>query len=120
MATSPFGHRRGQMVNGVWTLDKEPAIVALSAATEAGNAIVVTGQIKDVLGNNIAEVRSVRARTISPTAAKGVMTLSTGTEIVASSAITQITYNVSVSMQGINYSFLLQRRKPGKNIGCFH
>ena len=89
MASSPYGHRRGQMVNGVWTLDKEPAIIALSAAAKAANAIVVTGQLKSVLGDNIAEVRNVMLRTLAVTAAKGVMTLSTGTAVVASAAVTR-------------------------------
>ncbi len=52
----------------------------LSAAAESGNAIVVTGQIKDLAGTNVAVATNVVVRTLAVTADKGDITVTAGTE----------------------------------------
>lgn len=52
----------------------------LSAAAESGNAIVVTGQIKDLAGTNVAVATNVLVRTLAVTADKGDITVTVGTE----------------------------------------
>jgi hypothetical protein len=51
----------------------------LSAAAEAGNAIVVTGQVVDVAGNPVQGVKEVVVKSYAPTALKGYLTVGTGT-----------------------------------------
>lgn len=53
--------------------------ITLSAAAEAGDAIVVTGQVKDLAGVNIASAVEVVVRTIAVTDDKGDITVTTGT-----------------------------------------
>lgn len=52
----------------------------LSAAGESGNAIVVTGQIIDASGVNVAVATEVVVRTLAVTADKGDITVTSGTE----------------------------------------
>lgn len=52
----------------------------LSAAAEAGNAIVVTGQVVDSSGVNVAVTKEVMVRTLAVTADKGDITVTAGTE----------------------------------------
>jgi hypothetical protein len=52
----------------------------LSAAAESGNAIVVTGQVKDSSGANVAATTNVVVRTLAVTADKGDITVTTGTD----------------------------------------
>lgn len=52
----------------------------LSAAGEAGDAIVVTGQIKSLDGTNVAVETNVVVRTLAITADKGDITVTAGTE----------------------------------------
>lgn len=56
--------------------------ISLSAAAEAGNAIVVSGQLKDANGENIAAAKEVFVEVIAPTAAKGQITVTAGTGVV--------------------------------------
>lgn len=51
----------------------------LSAAAEAGDAIVVTGQVKNLQGTNVAIATEVVLRTLAVTADKGDITVTTGT-----------------------------------------
>lgn len=58
------------------------ASLALTAAAEDTNAIVVSGQLKDSMGEDIAEVRQVLVTVVAPTTAKGQITVASGTEKV--------------------------------------
>lgn len=53
--------------------------ITLTAAVEAAQAIVVTGQIKDFAGANIAAAAEVLVRTLAVTDDKGDITVTTGT-----------------------------------------
>lgn len=55
------------------------AYCTLSAATEAADAIVVTGQVKTLDGVNVASATAVVVRTLAVTADKGDITVTTGT-----------------------------------------
>lgn len=52
----------------------------LSAAAESGNAIVVTGQVVDSSGVNVAVTKEVLVRTLAVTDSKGDITVTAGTE----------------------------------------
>lgn len=52
----------------------------LSAATEAADAIVVTGQVKNLSGTNVTAAKQVVVRTLAVTDGKGDITVTAGTE----------------------------------------
>lgn len=56
--------------------------VALTVGAEASHARPVSGQVKDGLGANVAAVTDVLLRVFAPTAGKGAITVSTGTQMV--------------------------------------
>jgi hypothetical protein len=55
--------------------------ITLTAAAEASNAIVVTGQVTDAYGTAITAATSVLVRSLAVTADKGDITVVSGTEV---------------------------------------
>ena len=56
------------------------------SAAESGNAIVVSGQVVDNVGNPVAAAVDVVLESIAPTANKGQITVSTGTAVANEAA----------------------------------
>lgn len=67
--------------SGIATLQALGTYCTLSAATESGNAIVVTGQVKALDGTNVAVATEVVVRTLAVTANAGDISVVSGTEI---------------------------------------
>jgi hypothetical protein len=55
---------------------------SLSAAAEAANARVVTGQVRDGLNANVAAATTVYVESVSPTVGKGFITVTAGTSVL--------------------------------------
>lgn len=96
-AGATFAHRLGSLATanrdvnlpdaaGTVLLQEQVGAITLTPAAEAGNAIVVTGQLVDLKGNNLSSSLAVLVETSAPTAIKGQITTTVGTEVMNTGA----------------------------------